>query len=540
MRAFFALLGVFFKNLVLTTANFSRSGKKKAKAVTGVGALVFLGVLMLYISGTYSFMLAAQFAPLGGLDIMLALMLALSLVFPTIMTLYASQGTVFSTKDVDLVFSLPVSAFSVMLARVFALYLEALFMLELMLVPAGVAWAAFGGAGGVGMVFELLVFGLFLALVPTTVSMVFGFLVSAVVSRMRFKNLFNILFSLLLVVGIMAVSFLMPRQMAMAEANIDGFRAMVASALPPVAFVAGALANYDVMRLLLAAVVCAAPFFLLAWLFSRVYKKILTGLQSHHLRQDYKLRGVRATGSFGALFNKEARRFFGTPAYVLNMGIMGMMMIVLGVAALVFRGAVNDVLAELFAGAGAEQIRGMVPVVALAVLAFALDVTCPACVSVSLEGKSLWILKAAPVSTRKIFMAKVLFSFLVSASATAAPGVMLGAALGMAPADVACITLVLLALAAFVSLSGLWVNLLFPRLDADNETLVIKQSASVILSMLWCLAGLVVAAAAFVPVLVLGGGFAVAALAAFAVLALLAVGMGALLLTRGQKLFAAL
>ena len=45
MRAFFSLLGVFFKNLVLTTANFSRSGKKKAKAVTGVGALVFLGLV---------------------------------------------------------------------------------------------------------------------------------------------------------------------------------------------------------------------------------------------------------------------------------------------------------------------------------------------------------------------------------------------------------------------------------------------------------------------------------------------------------------
>ena len=32
MKAFFALLGVFFKNLLLTTANFSRSGKKRAKA----------------------------------------------------------------------------------------------------------------------------------------------------------------------------------------------------------------------------------------------------------------------------------------------------------------------------------------------------------------------------------------------------------------------------------------------------------------------------------------------------------------------------
>ncbi len=538
MKPFFALLKLSFISLLRTTMNSGSSSRRRKRSVSGAGALVLLGFLMVYVSGTYSFMLAGAFGPQGGLDLMLTIMLLLAMVFPFIITIYSAQGTVFSTKDTDLVLALPVSAFTVLLARVSSLYLEVLYMMELMLLPVGIAWAWFGGAGGVGFAVELLVMGLFLALIPTTMSMIFGYLISAVVSRMRFKNFFTVLFSLVLVGVIMVGSFMLPSTMTMAEANMEGVRQTLQGSLPPFYFAAGALASFSIPRLLLVAAVCVAPFFLLSWLFSLNYKKILTGLQSHAQRRNFKLRSVRTTGSFAALLGKEARRFFGTPAYVLNMGMMGFLVLAASVAALLFKSNVSAFLVEINEGMTNFSLSALLPIFVLGVLAFSVAVTCPSCVSMSLEGKTLWLLKSSPVSAGRVFLAKAGFGALVSAAFSVVPAILLGIAFDISAAQTVAIALVMLAFAAFEGMEGLMINLALPKMDAENETLVIKQSSSVIVSMLVCLGAALLTGGAFaLAYLLAGGNFAVGCAGAGGALLLLSVGMFALLATVGKGLY---
>ena len=50
-----------------------------------------------------------------------------------------------------------------------------------------------------------------------------------------------------------------------------------------------------------------------------------------------------------------------------------------------------------------------------------------------------------------------------------------------------------MAMTGFLAAAGLSVNLCFPRLDADNDTVVIKQSASAIIA---CLGSMLIAGAA--------------------------------------------
>ena len=57
MKPFFALLGLSFKTLIISTANIGRSRGKRKQAATGIGALVLLSGICLYLSGMYSFML---------------------------------------------------------------------------------------------------------------------------------------------------------------------------------------------------------------------------------------------------------------------------------------------------------------------------------------------------------------------------------------------------------------------------------------------------------------------------------------------------
>ena len=63
MKKFFALLRLSVKSMLLTTYGVSR-GKRK-KAVTGVGVIVLIAFLGLYLSGIYSTMLLQVLAPMG-------------------------------------------------------------------------------------------------------------------------------------------------------------------------------------------------------------------------------------------------------------------------------------------------------------------------------------------------------------------------------------------------------------------------------------------------------------------------------------------
>ena len=523
--------------MLLTTLSLGR-GKKKSKAATGIGALILLSILVIYLSSTYSFMMGAAFSALGGLDIMLMMMVVMAIVFPFIFIVFVAQSLVFSAKDADLVLSLPVSSFSVMLARVLALYLESLMLVELMLIPAGVAYLFFGGAGGAVFIITLLLEGFFLALLPTFLALLFGALIALVVSRLPFKNLLTVLFSLLMIVGIMALSMSLSftsSTAAISGIDIAGLRGSILSAMPPLGWIVGGMMG-NVVDFLLVIAFTAVPFFAIVWIFSHFYKGILTRLSSHHLRTDYKLRGIKSTGSFAALFKKESRKFFGTPAFILNAGISIFLSIAACVAAVIYKSTVMDVIAEM-AGGGLDISNYMSPLL-LGVLGFFACIIYSSSVSISLEGKTLWILKEAPVSTGKIFGAKVGFGFTLSAFSMLVCMPLLAFAFDLPALEAVAMLIVGLLFSALTSSFGLLANLFLPRMDADNDTIVIKQSASVLVAMLFDFVVYGICIFLFFTTRALGFlaycGIIGAVLLLLTALALL------LLNTKGRKLFAAL
>ena len=540
MSGFLALFKVSFRSMLLSSVNTRSSSKRKLKATSGTSAVILLAVIMAYISGMYSFMLAEAFGP-GGLNLMLLFMSMLAMFFPIVFILFAAQGTVFSTKDVDLVLSLPISSFSVLLARVSALYVEALLITEMLLIPAGVAYVVKGGAGGPMVVALLVVLGVFLAMVPTFLSLVFGSLISLLISRIKHKNLFNVIFSLLLFVALMAGIFAMNFGMAAGEEmgfDIAGIYASVAGGFPPADWIVqGALGSG--LHILFVVALGLLPLLAAVWVFSRVYKGLLTRLASTHLRSDFKLRGVKASGSFRALFAKETRKFFGTPSFVINNSVMIVMLIIGSVAAVIFRSDIQNVLGA-FAASGAGEILDYLPPILLAIFQFFASFIFVSCVSISLEGKTLWILKEAPLGTGKIFAAKAGFQFLLGAFTTVVCIPLLGWGLGLQPLDVLLMALLTLLFALFTATSGLFINLLFPRMDAENDTMVIKNSTSVMVTMLFNVVVLAAFVGLFFLMQPLGLGFAGFGAAAALLLAALDVLAIALLNTKGRKMFARL
>lgn len=538
MQAFRALLVVNFKSLLLNTMGSSRR-RNRTKSSSGLGALVIIAAIMIWISGTWSFTLATTLGPEGGLDIMLSFMTIFALFFPLFFTLYAAQGTLFSTKDIDLVLSLPVPTVYVMLARLMALYLEIVLMLECILIPAGVAWLMNGGSGGVGFLVLLIVQGLFLALIPALITLIFGYLISLLISRLQRKNLFNTIFSILLVLVLLVVIFAMNSGMDMIATDIEGVRQTLYSSFPPIQWVVESVTGPNLLYLLGIVVACVVPFGLVSWLFSLNYKTLLTRLSSHTLKSNYKIGTLGVSGSFAALCKKEARRYFGSPTYFLNSGIIIIMVVIASVVVVFLRGTIAEFLGAVSASAGAgnDLFARLLPVIYLAVMVFFLLTIMPSSVSVSLEGKTLWILKEAPVGTGRIFLAKGGFTALLGIITTVISVPLVSFGLGFHFTDALGIFLVCVLYTIHVGMLGLYVNLRFPRLDYENETVVIKQSASMLLSMLFSLLTAGILVAVYFLLNSLGASFFVFCLAAVVVLLVIDLLLYQRLNTKGRRLW---
>ena len=140
-------------------------------------------------------------AAAGCLELLLLLMPTLAVMAGLMFTAFAAQGVVFGGKDADLLLSMPVGAFTVLLAKLMALYAENLVFCGFLVLPAGAAWLWFGGGGGVMFLARLAVGTLFLTLLPTVLSLAAGFLLSWLGGRAGNRKVINLLlYALLLVV----------------------------------------------------------------------------------------------------------------------------------------------------------------------------------------------------------------------------------------------------------------------------------------------------------------------------------------------------
>lgn len=526
MRKFFVLLKVSVKSMLLSSAYVGR-GKKK-RAVSGVGVMALMALLAMYISGVYSSMLLEILAPQGMEEMVFIYMGLTALLGGLLYTTFAVRGVVFGGKGNDLMLSLPVPSGVLMASRVAAIYLENLIFSVFVLVPAGVACAIFTRNGvGHTLLFwvRVLMAALALPLLDTALSVTLGALTALVSTRFsRGKALGQNLFMAAYLALVFCFSFRLNGMMATLAADAAGVKASLSWALPLVWMADGILNSWG---LLLAFVCCCVlPFVLMVTILGKNYRRAVTAFQGQAARGGYRLSAQRGAGLKKALFRKEAKRFFGTPTYFWNAGLGLILLPVMGAAALVKRAELSALLGEM------EGI----PVLLLCggAMGFCLSTCGVTAASVSLEGRCLWILREAPVGEGTLLWIKVGFQTAMSLPCALFACACLTIALGLSPAQGAALFAAMALFAVGQACFGMLMGLSFPRLDAANDAVVIKQSMAVLLAIFVPMLALFAVGAVYV----LGGTMGPAL--SGVLLAALAGGCAVILARRGPKLLRAL
>ena len=473
---------------VLASLGRSSRGKRFSLGAS-IALIALLAVLFLFVFGVmfYSLALALPELGLSWLYFALAALMAFALGF--IGSVFTAQQQLFSARDNELLLALPIPPRDILLARMAVLLLMDYAFTLVVLLPALAAWLLAAG-WTVGGLIGYAVSSLLLPLLIMCFTCLFAWLLALISSRMRRKTLITTLLYVAFLAGYLYVYMNFSDLLQQLIANGEAVAGALVTVWPLYAFGEASLGSWA--HVLGFAACCAVPFALVCAVLSRGFLAITTR-RAAAKKLVYRERRLKTSGADMALLRKELGRYGSNSMYILNTATGSLFSLAGAAALLIYRGEALLVLSALPEGMGAALAALVLS--GLAAMDF---VSAP---SVSLESKTLWLMKSLPVPAHRLLMAKVNLQLVVSLPPKLAAAIVCALALRLSPLEAAMTVIVPALTCLFSALLGVELNLSFPKFDYINETSVIKNSMSVTLTLFG--AWLVIAALALVYALLL-------------------------------------
>lgn len=474
-------------------------------------------VVLLLMALSYIVSLCAGLGILGAAEVIPAYLITISCVFILFLDVFKIGGVIFCQKGYDMLASLPLSDGAIVVSRFMRMYVESLIVSGFIFVPGMMVYAVFEKPDLL-MVVTFLLTMILVPLLPLSVAVFLGTLVTAIASRMKHKSLAEAGIALVVVIGILLLSV---KTGGMEEEfTTEMFARMtelVTNAIgriyPPAIFLGNAINTGDILSCLLYGLLSVAVVTVVMWIVTKNYHTICRNLYAVQTKHNYRIGKQKLSSVKKAVLQREARRYFASGPYVSNT-IIGPAMGAAGAVAMLFVDLETEI-AKVTSQAQVElNFMAAIPLMLTAVMAMMNAV----CISVSMEGKEWWIIKTLPLETKTILDAKLIFNLLLIAPFFAVAQICLAFALKTEPLAFVFSLILSMLLIVFSCVFGLWINLLFPKLDWENETVAVKQSAA---SFLGGIGGVLVTFLFVTPVLLISKQFEIPVYAAEIVLLLL-------------------
>lgn len=473
-----------FSGLSLQNKNVKQNGKRFPWTPLLLGALILYALgAEVYLFWDLSKSMCEPLAMAGLSWVYFALLTTMGFSISCMLVIFMVKSQVYDAKDNELLFSMPIPSWMILLTRMIGQYLLALLLIVITCVPAMVCYftvvdITFAAVFGCLLVLLVLPFGV-LAL-----GGLIGWLLALITARLPAKNLVTVIglfaFMILYSVGFSKLQDALNYVLAHGE--------QVGNTIKTVLFPfwqLGLAATGKGIAMVAFTGIFLGFFALVYWLISVTFIPLAT-MKRGGVRARYKEKAAKVRSQFFALFIKEAKRFFGNAMIFFNCGIGG-------VIALVFVGYMlvdSNLRASINAWDAPKQDLALIITLVACFIATSNVITAS---SVSLEGESLWVLRSMPVQTLTVFKAKIALHFVVTAVPLCVSAVIVGIAFKLGVFLTLLAMAVLCAITLLTAMSGLAINLKYPNLKWTNEMVAVKQSVSVLIAMFvgWGIAGLV-------------------------------------------------
>ena len=459
------------------------SGSKEKNKMVMSSVILLVGAAAIAVSATaYAYLMADALQSIGFLDLLLMMAGLMSVIIVFCTSIYKAQGTLFSSRDYDMLMSLPIKNSVILISKIINLLMFNWMFTAFILVPVGIIY--YMRVPGLSWIYFLILIIsiIFIPLIPVIVASIIAVIISYFAARFKYKNLVTIIGSIVATLLIMVFSFntnsLIDSVMKNSASIMDG----IGKLYLPIRFFTDALKNTDIVELLKFITISTVPFIVFIAIFSKSFGKINSKLSENYKKSNYKIQSLKSSSVSKALLQNEIRRYVSTPIYILNTGIGMILIVAASIATLFIDGQTLSMYLSI------PYVADFMHLNALLIIAFGVGMSCTTTSSISLEGKNLWIKKSLPIRAMDIFKAKITLSLIVTLPLGIIANIIFFLGLKFNIVGLLWNLAFTIILSILTSIVGLIINLYLPKFDWASPTVVVKQSSAVLIGMLFAFA----------------------------------------------------
>lgn len=483
--------------LMLGREEASVKGKKIRKIL--LYALVFLCFVPLPIAiGAGAGELYRILESIGQGEILFSIGFLAAFLIMFLIGIFSIISVYYLSRDIPSYLPLPLQPYQIIVSRFLNVLLYEYLALGVFLVPMLIG-AGIGGGRGPGYYLISLAVFLVLPLVPLSLASILVIFIMSFSRRTMNKDRFSMVAGLLSLAIGMSISLGIQRFSIGVTGNPEELQQMLMSGeirlmdqlagwFPGILQAARAVADTDVLQLLLLALISLAAFAVFALVAQKLYFRGLLGMMQQGVRRRVRVRQeklFRVQGKVWSYTLKELRMLFRTPIYFMNLVIIDLLMpVFILVPILITPGEERETFLQIRDSLDMGENLPMVIGIGFAAFVFLSAMNGITATCISREGRHAYVMKYIPLGYREQILAKFFSGMLVSSVS-----LLLLAVIAAVFLSLSLLTLGLLLVAGFnailfTRLSGVFIDALRPRLNWDSETKAVKQNMNVMLNML--------------------------------------------------------
>lgn len=461
------LLNLFGVNKVIHTNN----RKEKFKFICFSLFICFSFISLIVVMGIGNYYIAKK---ISDVKYILNISVALSSLMIFVATIYKGSSIIFSFKDYDIIVSLPIKTNIIALSRIFGIYSSALMVNALFLLPTFVVYCMFTQVNAIFFIMAIFLF-LLSPIVPLSIATFLSIVFSLISSKFKRSNIVNLLFDFIFFIGVALISFNKDQVLEQSDKIVS----MINKFYPLAGEFTASLHDYNLLTFFIFTTISIVVFAVFIFLVSKYFKPINTILTLGHATPKFNFSNIKYDSPLLAMYKKDFKFYLSSSNYVSNTAF-GLFLLTMSVTILLITAdnSINEVL-ELADSNMSNIVFLIVPFIISIIVAMSCTTSC----SISLENKNLWILKSSPVKSINIFNSKIFVNLTVSLPFIIINSILFTILLNMNMIYTLMSILIPFLFSIFIGIIGILMNLSFPNFTWTNEINAIKQSASVILTV---------------------------------------------------------
>ena len=471
------------KNLFRTYFVNQKSGKglSKGKTISFILLFVFLMFMMMGIFFALAMGIGRPIIEMGLGWFYFAIMGMMSMGLGIFGDVFNTYSMLYKAKDNELLLSLPIPPSKILISRMTVVFLMGALYEALVFLPTIVAFWLSGGAKSVGsiplaLLSQILLF-VFLAIFITTATCLLGWLVALLSNKLKYRNVAVIALSVVFFGAYYFFCMKISDFISALVLHAESYSSNIKSGFYP-AYAFGRAGMGSVFHTVVFVAFSAVTFALCVSLISLSFRKITTTASRS---AKVKYRGIKGKRNslYGAVWKMEGRRFISIPTYTLNAGLGIILMPILMVLLIIKK----DSLLPMVEYFSTTEFAPLIPMVTATMVASIASVDCGSAPSLSLEGKSIWILQSSPVASKTVLRAKTEFHFILNIIPALLLTVVGGIILKLSLLDLILISIYVTAFTYLISAFGMMMGTVKVNLNWTNPVVPIKQSMAVMITL---------------------------------------------------------